>query len=118
MSHRLLCGRLRGAGVGVRGHAVLGEDGFKLLQCGVRSHPRRVKVSPTHPEAGLGQVVEEFVQPVQTKSGIKSDALSSALRAKRLTDHCSALWDFSSTSSCTVTYFGMFMPLMLWRWML
>lgn len=57
--------RLSGGGVGVRWHAVLSEDRFELLQRGVGSNPRRVEVSPTHPEAGLCQVLKELVQPVQ-----------------------------------------------------
>lgn len=65
LSHHLLGACRRGAGVGVRGHAVLGEDRFKLLQCGVGTNPRRVKMSPTHPEAGLGQVLKKLVQPVK-----------------------------------------------------
>lgn len=69
LSRDLLCAhaRLRGRGVGVGGHAVLGEDGLKLLQRGVGSNPRRVEVSPTHPEASLRQVLKKLVQPVKTK---------------------------------------------------
>ena len=67
LSHRLLRAhaRLGGRGRGVRGDAVLGEDRFKLLQRGVGSNPRRVEVSPTHPEAVLCQVLKELVQPVK-----------------------------------------------------
>lgn len=55
----------RGAAVGARGNAVLGQDGLELLQRGVCSDPRRVEVSPTHPEPGLRQVLKELVQPEQ-----------------------------------------------------
>lgn len=67
LSHRLLRAhaRLGGGGGGIIGDAVLGEDRFKLLQRGVGSNPRRVEVSPTHPEAGLCQVLKELVQPVK-----------------------------------------------------
>lgn len=51
--------------VGARGNAVLGQDGLELLQRGVCSDPRRVEVSPTHPEPGLRQVLEELIQPEQ-----------------------------------------------------
>lgn len=57
---RLGVGGVGGAG----GGAVLCEDGFELLQGGVGSDPRRVKVGPAHPEAGLWQVLEELVEPV------------------------------------------------------
>lgn len=53
----------RGRGRGVRGDAVLGQDRFKLHQRGVGSNPRRVEVSPAHPETVLGQILEELVQP-------------------------------------------------------
>lgn len=70
LSRRLLRAHARrsGAGVGVRGHAVFGEHRLELLQRGVRSDPRRVEVGPTHPEAGLRQVLEELVQPAQRKN--------------------------------------------------
>ncbi len=73
VSHRFLRAhaRLSGRGVGVRGDAVLGEDRFKLLQRGVGSNPCRVEVSPTHPEAGLGQVLKKLVQSVQRMNSHK-----------------------------------------------
>lgn len=79
-SHRFLCAdaRLSGGG-GARGDAVLGEDRFKLHQRRVGSNPRRVEVGPTHPEAGLRQVLQKLVQPAQrNKQNIIEDPVEAA----------------------------------------
>lgn len=58
--------RVGGGGGGAGVDAVLREDGFELLQGGVGSDPRRVKVRTTHPETRLCQVLEELVEPVSS----------------------------------------------------
>lgn len=58
-----------GGAAGAGGDAVLGEDGLELLQRGVCSDPRRVKVGPADPEPGLRQVLQELVQPEETGGG-------------------------------------------------
>lgn len=58
-----------GAAAGAGGDAVFGENGLELLQRGVCSDPRRVKVGPTHPETGLRQVLQELIQPEERGQG-------------------------------------------------
>ena len=59
--------RLASQGVGVGGHAVLGEHRLELLQGGIGPNPGRVKMSPAHSKPCLGQVLEELVQPRQSE---------------------------------------------------
>lgn len=61
----------RAAAVGARGNAVFGQDGLELLQRGVGSDPGRVKVSPTHPEPGLRQVLKELIQPERREKVVR-----------------------------------------------
>lgn len=89
------------AAAGAGGGAVVGEDSLELLQRGVRPDPRGVKVGPAHPEPGLGQVLQEPVEPGERGQGSAGSLRSGVAQG-----------------GGAGTDLGMFLPRRLCRWML